>query len=150
MRHNSTQVIAIAAVAGIAWLLNVIWEFAQMPLYSAASNAPGHEWMCLRASVFDAIFSTTLYLILAASHRSLTWLVRWNSTDKARIVIVGLAMAFVIEQRALADGRWSYGPAMPLVLGVGLTPLIQLALLTLTTFALVRTWMQRASLASEG
>ncbi len=127
-----------------------------MPLYSAAANAPGHAWACLRASLFDALYVTSVFLALAAYHRSLYWVQRRRFGDLLAVVAIGLLVAYVIEWRALADGRWSYAPTMPFVWGVGLTPLVQLALLSLVTFAVAARWLavpphpQPLSLEGEG
>ncbi len=131
----------VVVVALVAWALNVAWEFAQMPLYSAAANAPGHVWMCLRASFFDAGYIMLVYVVLAVFHRSMSWVRRITVVDATAVVVFGLIVASVIEWRALATGRWSYGPEMPLVWGVGLTPLVQLALLSLVTFSVVGRWL---------
>lgn len=135
----------VIAVALVAWVFNVIWEFAQMPQYSAAANAAGHAWACLRASVFDAAYVTLVYIVLAALHRSIDWVRRVTVADVTAVVASGLLVAAVIEWRALADGRWSYAPRMPLVWGVGLTPLLQLTVTSLVTFAAVRWWLRRSA-----
>lgn len=52
------------------------------------------------------------------------------------IVALGFFTAGYIELRALAEGRWAYTAAMPLVpiIHVGLTPFLQLAILSLVTY----------------
>lgn len=42
-------------------------------------------------------------------------------------VLIGIFIAVLIEIRAILTGRWKYKEVMLTILGIGLTPLIQLA-----------------------
>lgn len=61
------------------------------------------------------------------------------------VLLIGFFAATTIELRALADGRWAYTTAMPLVpvINVGFTPFLQLALLSLLTYTIVTRYAQR-------
>lgn len=58
-----------------------------------------------------------------------------NNIDQTLFfVTVGLIVAFVIEKTSLRSKRWKYANTMPIVFGVGVTPLLQLAVTGLLTF----------------
>jgi hypothetical protein len=106
-------------VAGIALAGNAIWEMAQMPLYATSCPLLG----CLRAAVVETGLTLAAVMVArrAGAHDSRAF---WPS-------LVGLLLiaAALIEAAALAGSYWAYGSAMPTLGGVGLVPLIQLALL---------------------
>jgi hypothetical protein len=67
----------------------------------------------------------------------------WNVYATA--ALLGGAFAVAYEWKALGSGRWRYTdrvPVMP-VLGAGLWPLLQLALLVPLAFGLARRWAVR-------
>ena len=82
----------------------------------------------LRAALGDALLTVAVALPAAHAGRA------------AQAVLAGglAAGALGIERCALARGRWAYRPAMPMVGGVGLVPLVQLPLLGLTAAGLAR------------
>ncbi len=87
--------------------------------------------MLLRATLFDAVFITLmggLFLWVAyLRHRPLYAL------------LFGVIVAITIEFYALQTGRWAYNELMPIVplLKIGLTPTIQLGLLSYITYKVV-------------
>lgn len=129
-----------ALIGCVSFLLNLIWEFAQMPLYREGSLPFSvHAPMCVWATVWDAGYTIVLYLLLSALFRNIDW-IRDLSLAKSSVVFgTGFVVAAYVELRALRLDKWAYAPAMPLlpVLGVGLTPFLQLALLSLATYYIV-------------
>jgi hypothetical protein len=139
--------IQLGVVYAVAFILNLIWESLHVSLYDCsegcyvamlASLSFLPVWV--RATFFDAFFITILYGALAFLHRCLLWYGDWRVYDVALIIIMGLAVATAIEMQALAEGKWAYTSFMPLVpfLNIGLTPFAQLALLSLSTYAVTR------------
>ncbi|BDP44737.1 hypothetical protein DAETH_47060 (plasmid) [Deinococcus aetherius] len=121
----------------LAFSLNLAWELAQAPLYTGGSMDGKHFALCLVAALGDALFALILYALLALVHRDPCWVLRRGPADAVVVLGTGIAFAWVAESLAGALGWWAYGPGMPLVLGVGLLPLVQLAVLSLLTFELV-------------
>ncbi len=111
----------------LAFLLNFAWESLHVVLY-----AGNHSKMLPWATLFDAVFITALgFLFLHYDYlRKRIWL----------SVIIGIVAAVIIEYIALASGWWTYNPSMPRVplLGTGLTPTMQLGLLSYIIFKLAR------------
>ena len=131
-----------------SFVLNDIWEMAQM---SAYVETAGYSWastlpFCTRAAVGDVGIILGIYAICALAAGDLGWGLsgRWNVYAAA--AVMGLACAALVEQAALAAGRWSYTERMPVVsmLGAGLWPLLQMTLLPPLTFLFARWWAGRS------
>jgi hypothetical protein len=94
--------------------------------------------LMLYASFIDAVLILAMYLFVVLMFGEFYWF-----QEKGRAVYFGLISLFVaalIEMRALLTNRWQYGELMPTVLGIGLTPLFQLAvtgLLAITISCLI-------------
>jgi hypothetical protein len=132
-----------------SFVLNEIWEMAQM---SAYVETAGHPWtstlgLCTRAAVGDVGIVLGIYATGALATGDLDWGLRgrWNIYFTA--AFLGLAYAALLEHAALAAGRWSYTEHMPMVslLGAGLWPLLQMTLLPQLTFLLARWWAGRSA-----
>jgi hypothetical protein len=135
----STKTGFAAKMFVLAWVLNFLWELAQKPLYVVGSFPPFPlGW--LRAATWDAGYILVLYLLLAVLHGDFYWLRRKNVWDLVFIFFSGFTAAAVVERQALALGKWFYADTMPLIpfLGVGLTPFIQLPLMSFAVYWLMR------------
>ena len=104
---------------GLAFLLNLVWEFSHRVLYLNYQGGAITPFILARAALADAVF---VVLLVALAQK-----IRGN---KLLFVIVGgLAISVAIEFWGLGTGRWTYNDLMPLIpiLGIGLSPAIQLA-----------------------
>ncbi|GAA5512331.1 hypothetical protein Dcar01_01045 [Deinococcus carri] len=130
----------LARTSSVAFGLNFAWEMLQMPLFQGMNWSPGSWALCAAASLGDAAFSAAAYGALAWAHRDAWWVCRRDGLDVVLIFVGGLLAAVVGEWVSHALGWWSYSPLMPRVpgLGVGVVPFVQLALLTVVTFELLR------------
>jgi hypothetical protein len=64
----------------------------------------------------------------------------------ALLALIGLGVAAFVEVKAQLLGRWEYTDAMPLVFGLGLSPLIQMTVLlplSVCITAVVLKWLNR-------
>lgn len=130
-------------VAVFAFLLNLPWEFAQVPLFADMPSA-GH-WraiqVCGRATLGDVVIALTAFWVVAASARARRWILAPTPRQVAGFVAVGVLITIVMEWLATqVVGRWAYAEAMPVVpvLGVGLSPLLQWIVLPLLVVWFVR------------
>lgn len=121
----------------IALLLNLLWEFWHWRYYETCLRMIVHERRLLLAtmSVKDAIWIMLFYWVA----RDVLFL--WGYGGVIAVATMGLIFSYVDERISLYLGRWEYAVNMPRVLGVGLTPLLELAvtgavtaLLTLAIF----------------
>ncbi len=121
---------------------NLIWEFAQMPLYSLWNTGSTQE------IIFAAIHCTggDVLIGMAALIGSIL-LFGTSIWPNARFVIVaistlaaGLVYTIYSEHLNTARGAWSYSPLMPVLagLGTGLAPLTQWLVVPLLAFAFIR------------
>lgn len=117
-------------VAIFAFLLNLTWEFAQVPLFAGMPSA--EHWhavlVCARATLGDVVIALVGFWTVAASTRARTWVLRPTTAHVTGFVAVGLLITVVMEWLATRVlGRWTYAEAMPVIplLEVGLAPLLQ-------------------------
>jgi hypothetical protein len=120
------------ALALAAFLLNWLWEIAQMPAYTVPARSLGASALAhVVPGLGDVAITLGAYGIAALAAGRLSWGMtgRWNVY--ATVALLGGASATAYELIALAQGWWSYSDLMPVVpvLGVGLWPLLQLTLL---------------------
>jgi len=121
-------------VAIFAFLLNLVWEFAQVPLFEGMPVA-GH-WraiqVCARATAGDVAIALVAFWAVSWAWRSRLWILRPTTFQLGGFVAVGLVITVFIEwlSTQVLD-RWAYSASMPTVpgLGVGLSPLLQWVLL---------------------
>ena len=114
-----------------AFILHVIWENAQAPLFQGYASFSQHFSACLVGTVGDVAITLFVYVLVALLKNDFNWIASLNKKDIAGLAVVGLFIAVGIEWRALLFGRWAYTDAMPLLpyLKVGLSPIIQMTLL---------------------
>lgn len=133
-------------ILGIGFVLNFLWEMLQMDLYTDGAGRPyaidllGATAGCLLASIGDVLVIGVVYLLGWVHVRRSDWIRNFDWWSIVLIVGGLVLLAIIIELVSVDMLRlWGYTDAMPLVpvVNVGLFPTIQLALLTLLTFAIV-------------
>lgn len=137
MTHHLKHLKRYGLIALLGFVLNLVWENAQAPLYAGYTSFTDHFLTCLRATLGDAAIVLLLsmaYTFAAKERDGMRDTKRRSALAATAIVITGIIIAILIEWHALAAGRWSYA-AMLLIplLNVGLLPILQLALLPLAT-----------------
>jgi hypothetical protein len=131
---------------GGSFLMHLVWEMAQMPLYALADVSwwDGFK-MCLFATATgDMLFMLILCGTVATIQRKPWWLSDRSAYSHpatwAVPALIGALFAVSYELWAVhAVHRWTYG-AMPLipVVKVGLTPVLQMIVIPLAITALCR------------
>jgi hypothetical protein len=118
------------------FLLNLIWETAQRPLYKGFISYIDSFWGCFVASIVDAVTVLLLYVFFAWWFKSLNWIKHLNWKIAALLILTGGAIAVGFEQWAFALDQWNYTERMPVVpiINIGLSPLLQLMLLPLMSY----------------
>ncbi len=129
----------------LAFALNAIWAAAQLPAFAGMSELPviAHVIGTSVASALDGLFIAGVYLTGSWIWRDARWIERLPVPGLAYAAVVGAVTAIIVEYLALTLGWWRYSDAMPLVPGteVGLSPFVQLTLLTpLTLWMVGRCW----------
>lgn len=120
-----------ASLAFFAFLLNFSWELLQVPFYRGMAEAPHLQatLFCLRATGGDVLIALAGYGSVAARTGRL-WLA--NAVRGRMVAFVGasVAIAAVVEWVSVhVLERWAYVDGVPVVMGVGLPPLLQWTIL---------------------
>jgi hypothetical protein len=130
---------SVAIYFGTSFVLHLLWENLQAPLYVGYASLGQHFWICFRATFGDLLVMLLIYLAVATIHRNIFWLE--SSTAYSRTatwvlsVLIGIVFAVSYELWAVyVAHRWAYD-AMPLVpfFKIGLTPVLQMIAIPVIT-----------------
>lgn len=119
-------------IALFALLLNLPWEFLQVPFFSEMPRT--EHWSgvktCAQATAGAAVIMLLAYWTVALLFRDRRWLCRLTAGQLLIFVGTGVVITVVIERLALAGtwvGSWSYSGRMYVIplLEVGLSPVLQ-------------------------
>lgn len=119
-------------LALVAFALNMLWEFVQLPLY--VDHEQLETSVLFLAAIDDAGLIVVAAFAAGFAHR------RSRAAAWTVLLLGLLATAAVIEFRAVTTGRWAYAELMPTVGFVGLSPLLQLPLTGVLAVTLARPW----------
>ena len=122
----------------LSFILNIIWENLQAPLYAGFTSFYDHFPMCLAGAITDVFISLAALLFMVLIKR--TSPLKFNKSDFIILAALGFIIAVAIEKNALLAGKWSYSGAMPLIpyLNVGFAPILQMVFLLPLTFYLAQ------------
>lgn len=141
-QHPARQA-ARGAVAWSLWLfaLNLVWEFAQLPLYAIS---PEVNWPVLVYAVFhctlgDATVALFTYLLAALLTRHPLWPMGRPLIGLAVILVAGETFTVWAEWYNVYVLRsWAYAAGMPTIRGIGVAPLVQWLVLPVLAVAIFR------------
>ncbi len=133
MKKKLNLIYAVFIVAVSTYLVNLLWEVAHSMLYNWNQLPLKNEVYfyipkIMGATLGDVSVILTMFLINSIFRKGFTWISSPAKRDYIALVILGLIFAVGIEVRAMLYNLWSYNQYMPLVFGIGLTPLIQLSI----------------------
>ncbi len=116
----SVTVRYLGGLALVAFVLHLVWEYLHISLYTGYAGLFGNYPVWLVAALGDVLYTLGAVAVLR--------LVKLD-TQYPALTAAGLLIAIFVETKALVLGRWAYAPAMPLVFGLGLSPLLQMTIL---------------------
>lgn len=122
----------VLTIAGVAFLLNFIWEVAQGPFYESFKYDLRHVSFCALASITDMLTSLILYFGLAFVYKkNVCWIRQMNVKKVIVLMIVGGFPTIIIEMWHIRKRDWSYAEEMFLLpfVDVGISPVLQFVLL---------------------
>lgn len=131
---------------------NFIWESLHAAfLYEGHDfNAKKYVRMVTYVSSIDSLLIAGIYLFIATAWRDLFWLREMNRRQKSAVLMVGMAVAAVIEYRKVFVLKiWEYNQLMPTLFGIGVSPLLQLSITGMLAFWLTRRFMYRKGIYSQ-
>jgi hypothetical protein len=126
---TATGVMARAGfLAALAFVLNLAWEIAQVRLYTiwAEADRSSVAWALLHCSAGDVLIALAMFVLTGMVLRRVDWPASRPWTGGVIFVAGALAYTAWSEwYNVYRAGRWSYAAGMPLVFGIGLSPLLQ-------------------------
>ena len=119
----------LALLGFSTFVLQYVWEAAHVSLYKDYEKL-GTGWrLTLLATLGDVMYALLAVLFVSLVKGSIAWLSNPSAGDYCVLALVGFLVALFVEYKALALRRWAYTSRMPLVFGVGLSPLAQMTIL---------------------
>lgn len=120
-----------------SFLLNLFWELVHSQLYETCLKLPLKKFIpvIIKVSLSDGLWITLFFTLSVFIFRNTNILN--NNYQILFFIIVSLISAFVWEKIALRLKRWEYAETMPKLFGVGITPLLQLAVTGILTFIFI-------------
>lgn len=124
--------ILVVSLVFIAYFLNFVWEsFHAVFLYQniASMSAKSYLFLMAYASSMDSFLILLMYSITALIFRDLFWMLKIKRENILLFCSLGVLIAIWIEYKAVfIFHEWAYTSLMPTIFGLGLSPLIQLAI----------------------
>ncbi len=124
----------VAWGAVLAFLLNLAWELGHCTFYKGFLYDGPHVAFLGLASLADTIMAGLLYFGFALIYKNGFWIQHLTVSRTVWLVLVGGSGAALSEIAHLSAGNWIYTDRMPLIFGVGLTPLLQFSMLPLLIY----------------
>jgi len=121
----------------VAFFINLLYELLHSVLYTTCLQMSIKEYipLVLKASTVDGLWISSFYLITYFIFKNTNPL---NSYYQIILFfIISILWDYFWEIYSTANKRWEYSENMPLVAGVGLTPLIQLFLTGILSFYII-------------
>ena len=129
--HNAATLRLIARAglwSALAFVLNLAWEIAQVRLYTIWAEADGMRIAraLLHCTLGDILIALATFALASIVLRRVDWPASrpWSG---GIIVVIG-AIAFTAWSEwynVYRASNWGYTASMPLIFGIGLTPLLQ-------------------------
>jgi hypothetical protein len=128
---------------GCAAGLNLVWELAQLPLYTIYGEAhlPGLAYAVAHCTAGDVLIAAVSYGVATAVTRTWRWPVERPKIGLAAATVAAVSYTAFSEWRNVhVLGSWAYSDAMPLLFGIGLSPLLQWSVIPAAAVALARSF----------
>src|SRR3989344_4036202 len=112
----------------IAFLINLLYEVLHSQLYTTCLKMPLKKYIPLItiASVKDGIWISIFFAVSVLIFKNL--IILTNYYQILFFIIIALTFAFIDEKISIKYKRWEYSSQMPKIFGVGITPLLELAI----------------------
>lgn len=114
--------------AALAFVLNLAWEIAQVRLYTIWTEADGLSvaWALFHCTLGDVLISLALFALAGLVLRRADWPASRPFAGGVLVVIGAMAYTGWSEwYNVYRAGSWGYSASMPLIFGIGLSPLLQ-------------------------
>ena len=129
--HNpvALRIVARAGLwSALAFVLNLAWEIAHVRLYTIWMEADGLSiaWSLFHCSMGDVLIALAMFALAGMVLRRADWPVSHPWAGGTMVVIGAMAYTAWSEwHNVYRAGSWGYAAGMPLIFGIGLSPLLQ-------------------------
>ncbi len=125
----------------LALAMHLLWEIGQLPFYTLWQE--GEAWRIalyvLHCVLGDVMIATASYLAVALIWRRINWLRQRLWAGGTMLVVMGFGYTVYSEwHNVYRVGSWAYSDAMPLIFGIGITPLLQWVVVPAVMLALIQ------------
>jgi hypothetical protein len=114
--------------SALAFVLNLTWEIAQVRLYTiwAAADGTTIAWSLLHCTLGDVAIALAMYALAGVVLWRADWPVSHPWTGGTMVVIGAMAFTAWSEwYNVYSAASWGYTASMPMIFGIGLSPLLQ-------------------------
>ena len=114
--------------SALAFVLNLAWEIAHARLYTLWAEADGLTvaWSLLHCSLGDVLIALAMFALAGLALRRADWPLSRPWAGGAMVVIGAMAYTAWSEwYNVYLAGSWGYSASMPLIFGIGVSPLLQ-------------------------
>lgn len=127
----------------LALVFNLTWELAQLGFYDLSAMHTGVAYAVVHCTLGDGLITVVAYLIAVGVTRSRTWPHTKPWVGMAVMLVSTLGYTALSEWRNVYLMRnWVYAASMPLIAGIGASPLLQWILVPVGTLIIVRRFTQ--------
>jgi len=121
----------------VGFFVNLVWEVLHSTLYTTCHEMPlgKMQRLLVTMSLKDGFFITLFYYITVLIFKSADILS--NYYQVGLFLFLALTFSFLDETYSVKKGRWVYSSKMPKIFGVGVTPLLEIAVTGLVSFWLI-------------
>ncbi len=109
--------------------LNLVWEIAQLPLYTLWRTATPTTiaFAVIHCTAGDVVIAITALVLCLVIFGNSDWPKAQSFLMSAWVVIAGLIYTIYSERMNIANGAWAYSDLMPIIpwFDVGLAPIFQ-------------------------
>ena len=129
--HNTATgrfIVSVALWSALSFSLNLVWEIGHIGLYTLWREADSLRiaWSVFHCTVGDALIALAMFALAAIVLWRANWPVLRPWTGSVIVVIGAITFTAWSEwYNVYRVGAWGYAVSMPLIFGIGLTPLLQ-------------------------
>ncbi len=114
--------------SALAFILNLMWEIAHVRLYAlwATADAMTVAWSLLHCTLGDVVIALAMFALVGMVLRRVDWPILSPWTGGVIVVIGTMVFTAWSEwYNVYSVGNWAYAASMPMIFGIGLSPLLQ-------------------------
>jgi len=133
------------AIILVSFVLNLVWENLEAPLYQSYQGFWSHFPLCLLGTFGDVAAIVIGYIVVGLVRKRANWLSNLKFGSLAVFFLFELVLAYLVEWYALSQKFWIYTSSMPDLFStrIGLLPLLQLGVIGITSVFIVKIGFKR-------